>query len=556
MIQEQLRSIIANSVNIKLEEINLEHPANLSHGDFSSNVAMVLAKKEGKNPKKLALEIKNNIIENIKNIQEIEKVEVAGPGFINFFLSRDFFVKEIENILDKKDKWGSNKLLKGKKIMVEYTDPNPFKVFHIGHLMSNTIGESISRLIEFSGAQTKRANYQGNIGLHVAKVLWAVGKEGFDIRKIDDIGKAYAYGHEKYEDDEDAKLEIIELNKRIVAKDLDLMEIYDIGLKVSLNHFEEIYKILGTKFDYYFFESESLQIGLEMIDRGLEEGIFEKSDGAIVFRGEKYGLHTRVFKTQYGTTTYETRELGLPILKQKKFPFDTSITVTAVEQKTYFSVVFKVFSLLNPDFKGNLVHIPHGMMQLTEGKMSSRYGNIITGESLIYDMKKRALEKMKTIELDNKEEISEEVAVSAIKYSVLKQSSGKNIYFDKEKSLSFEGDSGPYLQYTNARIISMLEKAKLNGVEERLGKVNEITEIEKLLPRFPEVVERAVREYEPHYVTTYLTELAGAFNSWYGQTKILDGTDNASHKLAISHAVSITLQNGLWLLGIKASDRM
>lgn len=293
-----------------------------------------------------------------------------------------------------------------------------------------------------------------------------------------------------------------------------------------------------------------------MIDSGLKEGIFEESEGAIVFRGEKYGLHTRVFKTRYGTTTYETRDLGLPILKQREFSFDISITVTAVEQETYFSVVLKAFSLLNPDFKGNLIHVPHGMMQLTEGKMSSRYGNVITGESLINDMKKGALEKMKTTELDNKEMISEEVAISAIKYSVLKQSSGKNIYFDEEQSLSFEGDSGPYLQYTNARILSMLEKAKIDGVKERLVETEEITEVEKLLPRFPEIVERAVREYEPHYVTTYLTELVGAFNSWYGQTKILDGTDKASHKLAVSRAVSITLQNGLWLLGIKTPNRM
>ncbi len=559
MIRETITDVIQKAlkeVGVTTEStdysINLEYPADLSHGDFSCNVAMILAKKEGRNPKELAEEI----VKNIEKILEIEKVEVAGAGFINFYLSKSFYVGNIKDILKTEEKWGRNNSLKGKKIMVEYTDPNPFKVFHIGHLMSNTIGESISRLIEFSGADVKRANYQGDIGLHVAKVLWAVGKEGFDVRSVSDLGKAYAYGHDKYKGSEDVKLEINELNKRIVAKDSDLMDTYEIGLKTSLAHFDEIYKTLGTDFDYSFFESESLEIGLPMVDKGLLDGIFEESEGAVVFKGEEYGLHTRVFKTKHGTTTYETRDLGLPILKQKQFNFDISITVTAVEQKTYFDVVFKAFSLLRPDFKGELVHVPHGLMQLSEGKMSSRKGNVITGESLIELVEEGANERMSSFEVDNKEEVTEQVAIAAIKYGILKQSSGKNIIFNKDQALSFEGDSGPYLQYTNARILSVLGKAKAEGVVEKATESNEVTDIERLLPRFKDVIERAVSEYEPHYVTTYLTELAGTFNSWYGQTKILDGTDDAQAKLAIAHAVSVTLQNGLYLLGIKAPERM
>jgi len=534
--------------------VGLEHPADFNNGAFSSNISLLIAKSEGKNPREFAEDIVLYIEKN--KPKEIEKVEVAGPGFINFFLSKEFYESEIKNILEKKDLWGSNTLLSGERIMVEYTQPNPFKPFHIGHLMSNAIGESVSRIVEFSGAETKRANYQGDIGLHVAKAIWAIGKEGFDARKISDLGKAYAYGHEKYEEDENVKLEIVELNKRITNRDSDLMDTYEIGLNTSLNHFSEIYKILGTEFDYSFFESQSLKEGLDMIDKGIEIGIFEESDGAIVFRGEKYGLHTRVFKTQHGTTTYETRDLGLPAIKQRQWEFSTSITVTAVEQKTYFEVIFKAFSLLNPNFKGKLVHISHGMMQLPEGKMSSRSGNVITGESLIDEMKNSALKKMKDSTLENKKEVSEQVAVSAIKYSILKQSAGKNISFNKEQSLSFEGDSGPYLQYTNARILSVLENAKREGVFEKVENTNTTTDVEKLLPRFVEVVERAVKEYEPHYITNYLVELSGAFNSWYGQTKILDGTKEAPHKLAIAHATSITLQNGLWLLGIKAPGRM
>ncbi|MEX0652213.1 MAG: arginine--tRNA ligase [Candidatus Paceibacterota bacterium] len=548
-IQEALKAL-----DIVAEEVALEYPADVSHGDFSSNVAMVLAQKEKQNPRELAGKIQEEIEKNLP--LEIERIEVAGPGFINFYLSQDFFTKQLEEILKKGDTWGRNELLKGQKIMVEYTQPNPFKPFHIGHLMSNTIGEAVSRIIEFSGADTKRANYQGDIGLHVAKALWAIGKESFDARSVNDLGAAYAYGHEKYETDEKAKLEIIELNKHVALGDSGLKDTYDIGLATSLNHFEEIYETLGTKFDYSFFESEGLTIGLPMVERGLKAGIFEESEGALVFHGEKYGLHTRVFKTQYGTTTYETRDLGLPILKQNEFNFDTSITVTAVEQETYFDVIFKVFSLLEPNFKGKLVHIPHGMMQLPEGKMSSRKGNVVTGESLIEEMKIGALKKMESFEVEHKDAVAEEVAVAAIKYSVLKQSSGKNISFNPEEALSFEGDSGPYIQYAHARILSILEKANTEGVTEKANALDVVTNVDTLLHRFPDVVARAVAEYEPHYITTYITELSSAFSTWYAHTKILDGTPEASVKLARAHAVAVTLKNGLWLLGIKAPERM
>lgn len=556
MIEERIKGALEDALlalGLSPKEIELEHPVELLHGDFASNIAFSLSKDAGKSPKELAEDIVSFI--SSRGDIEIEKVEVAGPGFINFFLSKKFLEASVKEVLDNEDEWGKNNLLSGKKIMVEYTQPNPFKPFHIGHLMSNTIGESISRLVEFSGAEVKRANYQGDIGLHVAKALWAIGREGFDARDIDQIGKAYTYGHEHYETDEVAKEQIVELNKRITEKDSDLMEIYEVGLHTSLNHFEDIYKMLGTTFDYYFFESQSLPEGLKQIDRGLKEGIFEESEGAVVFRGEKYGLHTRVFRTRYGTSTYETRDLGLPIIKYKEFPFSTGVTVTAVEQSSYFDVVFKAFSLLNPDFKGDLKHISHGMMQLQEGKMSSRKGNVITGEALLHDVRNKALLRMKDSGRTASEEIADAVAVSAIKYSVLQQGTGKNITFNPEQALSFEGDSGPYLQYTNARILSVLLKAKEEHVETKVGESGG-TSVEKLLYRFPEVVRRATKYYEPHYVTTYLIELAGAFNSWYGQEKILDGTPNASHKLAIAQAVSITLQNGLWLLGIRAPEQM
>ncbi len=558
MVESILRKSIKDaltSLNIPEKDIVLEHPTELSHGDFSSNVALVVSKEVGKKPQELAQNIAEHISSHLP--KELERVEIAGPGFINFYLSREFFRESLAGALEAKEQWGRNTILSGQRVMVEYTDPNPFKPFHIGHLMSNTIGEALTRVLEFSGAEVRRANYQGDIGLHVAKTLWGIGKEGFDARKIEELGMAYAYGHDKHEEDEDARAEINELNKKIAEGDSGLKDTYDIGLKTSLDHFEDIYKTLGTQFDFYFFESQALSKGVALLEEGIEKNIFEESDGAIVFKGEEYGLHTRVFRTSYGATTYETRDLGLPLLKEEKFRFDTSITITAVEQNTYFDVVFKVFSLLRPELGAKLAHVPHGMMQLTSGKMSSREGNVVTGESLLMETEKLAHEKMKESGFDGKEDTSKDIAVAAIKYSILKQASGKNIVFDKEKALSFEGDSGPYLQYTCARISSMLQKAEKEGYTPSPDIPTEtVTEVERLLYRFPEVVERAVIDYEPHYITTYLIELSSSFNSWYGREKILDESKSVPYKLALAQAVSTTLRNGLHLLGIRAPERM
>ncbi|MBT7338931.1 MAG: arginine--tRNA ligase, partial [Candidatus Jacksonbacteria bacterium] len=480
-------------------------------------------------------------------------------GFINFYLSQEFFTESIKEILKEKDKWGSNGSLKKQKIIVEYTDPNPFKEFHIGHLMSNAIGESISRLVEFSGVETKRANYQGDVGLHVAKAIWGLQHGGSTSVQPELLGKAYAEGAKAYEEDEKAKEEIKEINKKVYDKsDKSINEIYDDGRKVSLEHFEEIYKKLGTKFDEYFFESETSPIGKKLVEENVGK-VFEESDGAVIFKGEDFGLHTRVFINSEGLPTYEAKDLALAKVKSERYDYDKSVVITASEQKEYYKVVLEAMKQISPDLASKTKHITHGMLRLPSGKMSSRTGDVITGESLIEEVNVRVLEKMKDSEIENKEGIAEQVAVGAIKYSILKQSAGKDIVFDMDKSLSFEGDSGPYLQYSHTRASAVLEKAKAEGVTPNLSKGNpwtEAIELEKLLYRFPEVVERANEEFEPHYVTTYLTELAGAFNSFYAKEKIVEESETASYKVALTEAFKTTIKNGLWLLGIKTPDRM
>lgn len=537
-MKEQIKKIIEKATG----EVDflVEASKEKTYGDYSSNVALVLSKKLGKSPNEVAKEI----ISNIKKHVSIEKIEVASPGFINFYLSKDFFISQLKGI---NKNFGKTNTLKGKKVIVEFTDPNPFKEFHIGHLMSNAIGESISRILEFQGVKIKRANYQGDVGMHVAKAIW--GK-----MQNQNWKDAYAYGSEKYECDENAKKEIIDLNKKIFERsDKNINALYDQGKKDSLAYFETAYKKLGTKFDYYFFESQVADFGKKIVEQNIGK-VFEKGEnGAIIFKGEKVGLHTRVFINSEGLPTYEAKELGLAEIKHKKYAYDQSVIITGNEINEYFKVLMAAMGEIFPEFQKKTKHIGHGMLRLPEGKMSSRTGKVVTAESLIEKIKEMVRQKAVDKNLDDA--TVEIIAIGALKYSILRQSIGSDIIFDFEKSISFEGDSGPYIQYSYVRAVSVLAKAKAEGIKPSLKKVPaEISQLEKMMTRFPETVEKAGKEYEPHVITLYLTELAREFNNYYAHNKIVE--KGGEYKVAVAQAFSIIMKNGLWLLGIQTPKKM
>lgn len=559
----QIKNKIENWIKETLKvdsNFAVEHPADLKNGDYSTNIAMALAKKENKNPAELANEFGRVLAEN--KIPEVAEVKVVG-GFINFYLSKDFFAGVVNEINDKK---AASAPLSGasasqEKILIDHTQPNPFKEFHIGHLMNNAIGESISRILATNGAEVKAVGYHGDVGLHVAKAIW--GK-----MKNPELswGEAYAYGAKNYDEH---KEEITELNVKISDKsDPKINNLYEEGRKSSLNFFDSVYKRLDSRFDHHFYESETGEIGKKIVLENTPK-IFEKSDGAVIFRGENFEpkTHTRVFINSNGIPVYEAKEIGLTKLKKDKYKFDKSITITASEQDSFFKVVEAAIGEIFPELKGKLKHLSHGMLRLPSGKMSSRTGDIIVGESLINQVKEKVFEKLegRDYSKEEKDKISEIVAIGAIKYSILRQAIGGDIIFDFDKSISFEGDSGPYLQYTAVRANSVLEKApKGNILQKIFGGKNqkrpenfEITDLEKYLYRYPEVVERAGNEYAPHHIVTYLTELAGIFNSFYAKEKIIDEDDPASpYKIAMTAATFAILRSGLNLLGIKVPDRM
>jgi arginyl-tRNA synthetase len=553
ILHEQIKSAVQD-LDLEFPDFDLSHPPTVTMGDYSTNVALLGAKQAGKSPRELAEEIAEMLRAKSKEYREIEKIEIAGPGFINFILTSDYFIGVLRNIVSEDYNLSLSTTITGKKVMMEFTDANPFKELHIGHLYSNTVGESISRLFEAAGAEVKRANYQGDVGLHVAKAVWGMKRKlddenkslaDFALATLQDrvkwLGEAYALGAAAYEEDGIAKDEITQINKQIYEEDPEVSELYTTGRQWSLDYFEIIYARLGTKFDYYYFESKAGTLGRELVREYLNKGVFKESQGAIIFPGEEHGLHTRVFINSLGLPTYEAKELGLALTKYQDYSFDISISVTANEINEYFKVLFKALSFIRPEIAEKTRHISHGMVKLPEGKMSSRTGNILTGEWLLNEAK----ERLKKSYPEMAEETLEMVAVGAVKWALLRSGIGKDISFNIDESVSFEGDSGPYIQYTYARTQSVLAKSIGQSAEGKQtssfwevppqsGKYSWVTAISpkslaeeeikllKLFDRFTEVVEEAGKHYSPNLVTNYLFDLAKTFNHFYQKQRILD----------------------------------
>lgn len=555
-----IRTDIEHAISAALQALGVpdaafvvERPGDMEHGDYATNAALSAGKALKKSPKDMAAALAKALEGAVDGV---EKVEVAGPGFINFYLTREAFVGEVSRAAGD-DSWGLCGARADQTVMVEYTDPNPFKEFHIGHLMSNAIGEAIARLLESGGAHVLRANYQGDVGPHVAKGLWGLMQAKVTSPSVEDLGKAYVAGAAAYEESVEAKAEIDTINKKVYDKsDAAINDLYEKGRILSLHHFEQLYKTLGTKFDFYFFESETGELGLEIVCK--HKDVFEESDGAIIFRGESEGLHTRVFVNKLGLPTYETKDLGLLKLKASRAQFDQSITVTASEQDEYFKVVLAAARRV-PELRDNAqktTHISHGMMKFASGKMSSRKGNVVTGESLLQDLIGEAKKKMQGRELSDKDTVAEQIAVAAIKFAILKQGSGKDIVFDPQKSLSLDGDSGPYVQYAHTRALSLIHTAQEAGVAAGSGDTPAHAHaLERVLVHFQGALERAVQSLEPHVLATYLLELAAAFNSWYASERVVGGA-YPQYGLLLVEAVEHTLRSGLNILGIEVPGEM
>ncbi len=571
IIKQELENIAGEGVVFSCDQ-----PEDIAHGDYSTNIAFTLAKKQGISPKQYAEELVPTLLEKLGEV--VEKIEVAGAGFINFYLKDDVRTDGVEEIATH----GILRPLRDEKIVIEYTDPNPFKLFHIGHIVPNAIGESLARIYEAKGYDVTRICYQGDKGMHVAKTIF--GMQWFEKNKTDDrdvyqeffdgtttpsmkvsiLGMAYTVGNSAFENaktDEEKSI-FRELNKKIYQNDGSVFDLYTCGKQVSLDYFETLYKKLGTSFDYYIMESEVADDGVRIVKENLGT-VFDESDGAIVYSGEKVGLHTRVFINSEGLPTYEAKELGNTYKKASLVPSATqSLVVTAHEIDEYFKVIKAALTEIDKPLADKLVHISHGMLRLPEGKMSSRKGNIIPAEELINQVSTQLRERLDDMKVssEDKEQILNDIAVGAIKFAILKSAPGKDMVFDFEKSMSFDGDSGPYLQYTHARLCALLDKAHDAGIDFEHGYVVSAPEreLEKTLIGYSQVMNKAYEGLAPQHIIQHLLLLTRVFNNLYARVQIVDESDKdkSSYYVMLANATKKILAHGLHTLGIQAPERM
>lgn len=531
-------------------EVELTRPDE-QYGDYATNVALKLAKKLNQNPRELAEKLSATI-----KSPDIVDIDVAGPGFINIRLTDRALIRQA---FDQ----AITQPLKGKVVVAEYSDPNPFKMLHAGHVYTTVVGDSIATLLEGAGAKVHRVNFGGDVGLHVGKTMWAIikslsGENADKLAKIPQKDRAawlsarYVEGHNAYEEDDKAKMEIIAYNKQVYGvqadddHDSDFAKIYWTCRKWSYEAFDEFYARLGTKLEKYYPESEVADIGLETV-RGHIGKVFEESDGAIVFKGEKFGLHTRVFITREGLPTYETKDVGLIIKKQSDYHYDRSVVVTDNEQQPYMSVVLKAIEQFLPELAAATTYVPHGKLKLIGGvKMSSRKGNIIPAHEVL-DVTAAANKKAHDHD-------DEEVVLAAVKYAFLKQRIGADIIYDPEESVNITGNSGPYLQYAHARAKSILNKSEAKSTI-----IEELDKAERSLVRkigeHSEVVDKAIEELMPHHICTYLYELAQEFNRFYEGNRVI-GDPREAIRIRLVQAYAETLKIGLGLLNITAPEKM
>lgn len=621
-LTDLLHSIIGEEFGDIPTEVIVTRPEMASHGDYSTNVAMVLSKPIKKSPREIAIKIQDAIMRQKKAIesrdddqntnknnqtlssfsrelskndvlQAIDHIEIDGPGFINIFLSEASLSTLASEVLNRVlgVKSSSGKLIEKQKsriVMVEFAHPNTHKAFHIGHLRNITTGESVVRLLAANGETVVRANYQGDVGLHIAKSLYGIlhHPDYEDIvskltdlhEKIDFLSKAYVVGNSAYEstENENAKREIEAINKKIYARDPTIFPLYEQTRKWSLEYFDAIYKRVGSHFDRLYFESETYELGKKTVLEGVEKGIFVNDGGTVIFPGEKFGLHNRVFITREGNPTYEAKDMGLGKLQFGEYHPDLIIHCVSSEQTGYFQVIIEALAQLEPQTRGKEYHLVYGWVRLKEGKMSSRTGNVVLGEWLLDEVKKAINNKvLSNISIDDRstsekqpkkptmtDDVAEAAAIAAVKYSFLRVSTQQDIAFDINESININGDSGVYLLYSYARCRSVIRKSGTDtfslAVPSQLATIER--EIMRLLSYYPQVVKESADIYQPSKLCSYLFDLAQAFNLFYATCPILETEDTdktiSTFRLGLTNAVSHILQHGLSLLGIATIEHM
>ncbi|HTK39270.1 MAG TPA: arginine--tRNA ligase [Patescibacteria group bacterium] len=527
-------------------------------GDFSTNVALQLAGRVGKPPREVA----ELIAAKLRETNNYADVSVAGPGFINITLADSTLLSALSAPAPSTE---------SHTYVIEYSCPNAFKEFHTGHLYQTIIGDIIARLVETAGHTVHRTSFGGDVGLHVAKCIWGMiatlggelpeklaSVEATPFARARWISDCYVRGAGAYEESDEAKVVINELNKTIYSLHTQpdnqsaIAQLYWTTRQWSFDYFDAFYDVLHVDHMHYIPESETMPIGMDVVREQLEKGNLKESEGAVVFEGdETKHLHTRVFVTSKGLPTYETKDIGVIWLERRDYNFEKRILITGNDQQEYMRVVFAAAELFRPELTGEMTHLTNGTVRFGDGsKMSSRLGNVTRAIDVFNVVRE------KVSELVSDETLVDSVTLGAIKYVFAKYRLGGDISFDIDETISLAGNSGPYIQYAHARARSIVAKSTLEpSMPEDAALDPAERNLVRKLGEYNDAVSRATNELAPHHICNYLFELAQEFNRFYELSRVI-GHEREALRLWLVGRYADTLAAGLGLLGIDAPENM
>ena len=564
------KEIIAKKINniVNLDETNiynnLEIPPKQDMGDYAFP-CFVLSKELKKSPQIIAEEIKDKI-ELDENISEIKVV----GGYLNFYLNKEYFIKNVLNeVAEKKDNYGSSNIGNGKNIVIDYSSPNIAKPFHIGHLRSTVIGNSIYKIYKYLGYNCIGINHIGDWGTQFGKLIEGYKRWGneYNIEEnpIDELTKIYIRINNLCKEDESVLEDCRNNFKKLEDGDEYCVNLWKKFKELSLKEFERIYDLLDVHFDSYngeAFYSDKMQEVVDILER---KGLLVESEGAKVVDLSEQGMIPCIIEKSNGSTTYATRDLAAIMYRAREYDFNKAIYLTSYEQILHFKQIFEVAKMLDLDKKytSNLIHAPFGMVQLKTGKMSTREGIIVKLEDLLNESitRVKAIIENKNPNLENKEEIAKQVGIGAVIFNDLYNNRIKDEVFDWDIMLNFNGETGPYMQYIYVRTKSILEKAgyipKIEDVDFDLLNNDTAYKIIKLIYSFQDTIMQAAEKYEPYIIARYLINLAQSFSTFYNENKILGEEKKVQDtRVYLTYAVGNVLKIGASLLGIKMPDRM
>ena len=572
LLTNQLKKIFSENINNIFkqdfsEKINIENSTKKEFGDFQTNFAMMNSKAIGKNPREIA----TTLVENFKENDLIEKLEIAGPGFINIHLKNNFLNNEVKKI--DNEKYDFSFLNVDETVIIDYSSPNIAKRMHIGHLRSTIIGDTIKRILDFIGFKTISDNHIGDWGTQFGKLIVAynkwLDKEAYEADPIGELERIYVLFSDEAK--KDPTLEDVARNelRKLQMGDEQNNKLWKEFIEISLKEYNKVYDRLGVKFDHYFGESFYNDLMPDVLEELKEKNIAKEDQGALVVFFEEDKLPPALVQKKDGSFLYATSDLATIKFRKNELNVDKAVYVTDERQQNHFKQVFEISEMLGAPYNYEKSHVYFGIMRFGDGMIfSSRSGNIIRLVDLLDEAKKQVKsvidEKNPNIPEDEKEKIAEIVGTGAIKYFDLSQNRTSDILFTWDKVLSFEGNTGPYLQYTYARIQSILRKLKEENISVKNNDIilDDMFDIERELAvallRFPQTVVKSYETYRPNIIADYLFDTAKLFNNFYNSKSILKETDKKvmDARILLAQKTASILKQGLNLLGIETVDRM